>query len=150
MAECLKCIINTGYFNFVRSSGASGVHSKITLCYTPLSGNAVPHQRPVKDECNLQSSDDINGMAEAGIQMEMWNSEQISDFVLKLGFLDAKGENDTHIKKFLHINEVKGSVSILVKLFQDIVFVEYICTSLYFCNPCSYRWHIKYIPYIFS
>jgi hypothetical protein len=39
---------------------------------------------------------------------ERWNTEQIGDFVRKLGFLDKekdKGEGDK-IKHFLHVNEV--------------------------------------------
>ena len=40
---------------------------------------------------------------------ERWNTEQIGDFVRKLGFLDKekdKGEGDK-IKHFLHVNEVQ-------------------------------------------
>jgi hypothetical protein len=40
---------------------------------------------------------------------ERWNTEQIGDFMRKLGFLDKekdKGEGDK-IKHFLHVNEVR-------------------------------------------
>ena len=37
---------------------------------------------------------------------QSWNSEQISDFVRKLGFLDKAKEEGKQIKHFLHINEV--------------------------------------------
>ena len=37
---------------------------------------------------------------------QRWNSEQIADFVRKLGFLDTKKEGGDIIKKFLHLNSV--------------------------------------------
>ena len=51
------------------------------------------------------------GTTAAGVRLtnfERWNTEQIGDFVRKLGFLDKekdKGEGDK-IKHFLHVNEV--------------------------------------------
>ena len=38
--------------------------------------------------------------------MVVWNDEQISDFVRKLGFLDAEGDTAFQIKQFLHLNQV--------------------------------------------
>ena len=52
------------------------------------------------------------GTTAAGVRLtnfERWNTEQIGDFVRKLGFLDKekdKGEGDK-IKHFLHVNEVQ-------------------------------------------
>ena len=40
------------------------------------------------------------------VNMQRWNSEQISDFVRKLGFLDTEKEAGNKIKDFLHVNEV--------------------------------------------
>ena len=40
------------------------------------------------------------------VNVQHWNSEQISDFVRKLGFLDTENEGGDKIKHFLHINEV--------------------------------------------
>ena len=40
------------------------------------------------------------------VNVQHWNSEQISDFVRKLGFLDTEKEGGDKIKHFLHINEV--------------------------------------------
>ena len=37
---------------------------------------------------------------------QRWNSEQIADFVRKLGFLDTKKEGGDMIRKFLHLNSV--------------------------------------------
>lgn len=41
-----------------------------------------------------------------GRNLERWNSEQINDFVRKLGFLDTEKAGGEKIKHFLHINEV--------------------------------------------
>ena len=38
---------------------------------------------------------------------QRWNSEQISDFVRKLGFLDTEKEGGEIIKRFLHLNSVR-------------------------------------------
>lgn len=38
--------------------------------------------------------------------VQRWSSEQISDFVRKLGFQDTEKEGGDRIKHFLHINEV--------------------------------------------
>ena len=35
-----------------------------------------------------------------------WSSEQIGDFVMKLGFLDTKKEGNDKIEQFLHLNSV--------------------------------------------
>ena len=40
------------------------------------------------------------------VNVQHWNSEQISDFVRKLGFLDTEKEAGDKIKHFLRINEV--------------------------------------------
>ena len=37
---------------------------------------------------------------------QRWSSEQIADFVRKLGFLDTKQEGGDMIRKFLHLNSV--------------------------------------------
>ena len=41
---------------------------------------------------------------------QRWNSEQIADFVRKLGFLDTKQEGGDMIRKFLHLNSVSLQV----------------------------------------
>ena len=40
------------------------------------------------------------------VNKQHWNSEQIGDFVRKLGFLDTRKEGGDQIKHFLYINEV--------------------------------------------
>ena len=46
--------------------------------------------------------------SEAVVNMQHWNSEQISDFVRNLGFLDTEKDKagGDKIKHFLHVNEV--------------------------------------------
>jgi hypothetical protein len=94
MEKELKNIIETGIYTFELASRACGGKSCILLEYTPSS-------KPVAVE-----SSSVTQMA---TQMERWGSEQINDFVLKLGFLDAQGEGGYQIKRFLHVNEVRNS-----------------------------------------
>lgn len=43
------------------------------------------------------------------VHQENWNSEQIRDFVRKLGFVDKdKAESGVQIKRFLSLNQVCG------------------------------------------
>ena len=44
---------------------------------------------------------------------QRWTSEQIADFVRKLGFLDVKKEGGDLIKHFLHLNSVSHSHAVL-------------------------------------
>ena len=44
--------------------------------------------------------------------LEHWNSEQINDFVRKLGFLDTEKEGGDKIKHFLHVNEVSDDMPV--------------------------------------
>lgn len=51
-------------------------------------------------------SSDLQGVGPS--TMERWNTEQIGDFVRKLGFLDKEKDKEggDKIKHFLHVNEV--------------------------------------------
>lgn len=106
----------------------SGHGAEILLQYSPstLTQTAFPHS-PAQPS-SLQESEELaastekecpqvvsrlesqcDGAREARTQgsgVEMWNAEQISDFVRKLGFLDTEKEGGDKIKDFLHINEV--------------------------------------------
>ena len=58
-----------------------------------------------------QGGNDLYGTGTAGMKLrnfEQWNTEQIGDFVRKLGFLDKEKDKEggDKIKHFLHINEV--------------------------------------------
>ena len=54
---------------------------------------------------------------------EQWNSEQIGDFVRKLGFMDAEREGGEKIKHFRHIS----SVSTTLYRIRIIIFVLHAC-----------------------
>ena len=57
-----------------------------------------PPSLPSSQPSSLEDQDVVN--------MQHWNSEQISDFVRKLGFLGTEQEVGDKIKHFLHVNEV--------------------------------------------
>ena len=90
MAKELVNIFETGIYTFQMSSSSE--------LYFQL--EYVPSSKPA------MISDSEESEAEVCTQKEMWTREQINDFVLKLGFLDTQGEGVSHIKHFLHINEV--------------------------------------------
>ena len=84
MAKELDCIITTGNYLF-QTSDTSGSGTELILEYSPS------HSQPASQENS---------------EVQCWNSEQINDFVRKLGFLDTEKEGGDKIKHFLHINEV--------------------------------------------
>ena len=96
MAKELDSIIKTGFYKFLLTSANFGSNFVISLEYVP---SATIHQ-------SFNESPQPSTESAASSQKEIWTSEQIDDFVLKLGFLDEQGEGDGHIKHFLHINEV--------------------------------------------
>lgn len=86
----LECIIATGNYLFLApNSNSNGTVLKLE--YSPYSYQFTSHSR--------------NGH-EAATNMQCWNSEQISDFVRKLGFLDTEKAGGDKIKHFLHVSEV--------------------------------------------
>lgn len=53
-----------------------------------------------------------------GDHKEEWNSEQIRDFVRKLGFMDKeKADGGAQIKRFLSLNQVKYTLCIHGKIY---------------------------------
>ena len=82
MAKELDYIITTGNYLF-QTSDTSSSGAELILEYRPY------HSQPTSQE-----------------EVQCWNSEQINDFVRKLGFLDTEKEGGDKIKHFLHINEV--------------------------------------------
>ena len=69
------------------------------LEYSPSPSCQFPPHSHLLQSSSLEDS-------KAVLNLQRWNSEQISDFVCKLGFLDTKKEGGDKIKHFLHINEV--------------------------------------------
>ena len=135
VARDLDRIVSSGYYTFtlVRDSMGS-MSTQIILEYEPSS---LFHQQPESLETATQQSDDAsntsspssvsesspskNGMhqiklesedfsslAEKQSTIETWNTEQVGDFVRKLGFFEKEkdSEGGEKIKHFLRVNEV--------------------------------------------
>jgi len=95
VARELDCIIATGKYLF-QPPDASSRGAELILEYSP-SQQFTP--------TSLSQPPNLEG-PELGINMQHWNTEQIGDFVRKLGFLDTEKEGGDKIKNFLHVNEV--------------------------------------------
>lgn len=128
VASELDRILSTGSFVFSMTHDDLGHGAKILLQYSPstLAQTVFPHSpgqpssleesqevaTSTKGVCpqvmsRLESQYGVTERAlSRGSSVEMWNAEQISDFVRKLGFLDTEKEGGDKIKDFLHINEV--------------------------------------------
>ena len=87
VASELRCILESGFFRFHFIDYVSG---SVQLLYTP-------HLYQNTEEVMEMPS--LSGMV-------VWTDEQISDFVRKLGFLDAEGDTEWLIRQFLHLNQV--------------------------------------------
>ena len=94
MAKELDCIIRTGNYHF-QTSDTSGGGAELILEYIPSLSHQFPPTLPHSQPSSQEDS-----------EVQCWNSEQINDFVRKLGFLDTEKEGGDKIKHFLHINEV--------------------------------------------
>ena len=113
MAKELGSIIKTGSYFFHISSSVA----KLVLEYIPFvpSSNPscslkdpgeVPHQTQ-RTTLQLETDTKHENEETLAVNVQHWNSEQIDDFVHKLGLLDMEKEGeDNKIKHFLHINEV--------------------------------------------
>ena len=95
MAKELDCIIATGNYLF-QTPDTSSRGAELILEYSPSQQfNPTSLSQPSNPED-----------PELRTSVQRWNSEQISDFVRKLGFLDTEKEGGDKIKEFLHVNEV--------------------------------------------
>jgi len=98
IAKELDCIIATGNYLFLTPDTSSS-WGELMLEYSPPRLHQFPPPSlPSSQPSSLEDQDVVN--------MQRWNSEQISDFVRKLGFLDTEQEVGDKIKHFLHVNEV--------------------------------------------
>jgi len=90
----LQCVLKTGYYTFLFSSGLTLTHESgsVQLHYIPHS-SLYQNIGEVSDTPSQPTED-------------KWNEDAISDFVRKLGFLDAEGTSEMEIGHFLHINQV--------------------------------------------
>ena len=106
VAKELDCIITTGNYLFLTpDASSSGAELMLEYSPSPLHQFVPPPPFLSSQPSSLKDQDVVN--------MQRWNSEQISDFVRKLGFLDAEKENGNRIKDFLHVNEVGVCLLIL-------------------------------------
>jgi len=104
----LDCIFKTGCYHYVFSS--HGGRNTIRMYLELQATSAV--KRPRESTSGL-SLDEVEQEAEHVPQqeetemlgiMEQWGSEQITDFVRKLGFVESK-KDEKLIHLFLHLNE---------------------------------------------
>lgn len=93
VASELRCVLESGFYRFHFSSSIDYVSGTVQLLY-------IPHTYQNLEEVTMPS---LSGMV-------VWTDEQISDFVRKLGFLDAEGDTEWHIRQFLHLNQVRSLV----------------------------------------
>ena len=90
----LRCVSESGFYRFHFSSSVDYASGSIQLAYTP---------HIYQNLGEVMETPSLAGMV-------IWTEEQISDFVRKLGFLDAEGNTASLIKQFLHLNQVRGTI----------------------------------------
>lgn len=83
--------MDSGHYQFVFPSSDS-VKAVIELVY-------VPHST------RYQNIGEVRDEPSAPTEIKL-NEEQISDFVRKLGFMDAEGDSQRLNNQFLHLNQV--------------------------------------------
>ena len=119
MAHELDSILKTGQYCFIfNSAPAESVAATVELQYHPV---PVSFQSVGSGAVGTEDVDGGSGMTWGGVNVvdqvqQCWNEEKISDFVRKLGFLDAKSEQEVgqgeredpgeQINRFLHLNQV--------------------------------------------
>ena len=137
VAKELHSIIKSGYYLFYNSSNVT----ELTLEYTPSASDqsspssslpssqpsslgdveAVPPLMQTFPHVVLQPESQ-NRHETQGVNLQRWSSEQISDFVRKLGFLDKTKDGGDKIKHFLHVNEV--CVQVVCDLCNEIIWLR--------------------------
>lgn len=99
----LECVIKTGTFTFylgkVEELGRTQSH--MLLEYEPASTRFHTDSNEMAKPLQMKPH-----MMLSGKSKEIWNQEQIEDFVRKLGFLDKDKKNEENIKHFLYLNQV--------------------------------------------
>ena len=109
IAQQLDEILETGFYSFKLS-----VDGEVQLCleYTPSTNqtSSVDLKEGSYDETpngqtllSAKPNCSDTGMVS---EQEKWNSEQIGDFVRKLGFMDTEKEGGKKIKHFRHLSTV--------------------------------------------
>lgn len=117
VAKELDGILQSGYYTFRLSSASTGaelflkydLHSSLPLGPRPPGQGSQPPSLENMGPRTLPRMDS-RGDEYPSTTTELWNNEQINDFVRKLGFLDTEKEGGDSIKQFLHINEVSTDI----------------------------------------
>lgn len=108
----LDCIFKTGCYHYVFSSHDGRNTIRMYLKYLATSAaKRPPRQESISSGLSLdeveQDTEHVPRQEEkeAQVVVEQWGSEQITDFVRKLGFMESK-KNEEQIHFFLQVNEV--------------------------------------------
>ncbi len=136
MAKELDKVLETGFFLFKLPMDG---RAQMILEYIPSStsqgssmedidGGTTTHTRvpsfPTSRLEQLKSGDLDGGLVKKS-KSEQWTSEQIGDFVRKLGFMDTEREGGEKIKHFRHISFV--SYLCVFDSIYDIIVVLQFC-----------------------
>ena len=115
VSHVLDCIFKTGCYHYVSSSHRGRNTIQMYLEYQAASAVKRPHQvfqqENTSSELPLgeveQVTEHVLKQQETNMQviMEKWGSEQITDFVRKLGVMESR-KDEEQIHLFLHLNEV--------------------------------------------
>ena len=101
MAKKLHDIIESGKFCFIHKSEESNAYVQKVSLRLHYQSSSVP--------LSVHSSDRDTSPV---LTSQSWNSEQIKDFVRKLGFLDKDKEQGSFFKQFLKLSQVSIECSI--------------------------------------
>ena len=100
-------------FQVRRSSGGHSTvdislqyHFHLNFPFKPNFLQQSEHADPVSSSLAVQSLAEEEKHSEVHKVPDKWNSEQIGDFVRRLGFVDASGEMGKKVKYFQQVNEV--------------------------------------------
>ena len=98
----LVCIISTGYFTFEFGFEESGKENQLLLLYEPN----LAQLSPPREGFQTQRAHTLR-------RKGVWNSDQIGDFVRKLGFINKEKGVD-QVKDFLHLSQVYHANNVIV------------------------------------
>ena len=114
VAHQLDVILDTGYYSFKLNIDGE---VQMTLEYTPSASHPSRMEEGTDGRATAQATgswtitSQLSGTTEKTPKHDQWNSEQIGDFVRKLGFMDTEKEGGEKIKRFKHINSVSPVVN---------------------------------------
>ena len=113
----LKCIFKTGYYHFVSTTSDGRNSIQLRLDYQVESATKRQPRVVQQDSTSaglvldhkVEDPSQPDKMETLQTVLERWGSEQITDFVRKLGFVESN-DDEEQIHHFLILNEV-GTVS---------------------------------------